>query len=392
MLKEYIIYYENTWMRFFINRFGLCVSKMEHNRFSGFEILLSDAKDDFCAAHGGELISLVCQTKDGDILYLTYDGSVWEKTILLKGKEKKSYNKYFTLVPIGKFMNLFYVINHEGKSMLIHHILDGAAVSPEVVDYINPSGIRFFAAPHISSDISLSYTNLNGICGTKIYRWSQKSFLHFVPLTKESGLLPPFAYITAADTYIAAPRAKEAGASLMFYLKKDNGELKEVMLSKHCSENADPVILQLGEKLCIQWRDKGSIISAFSDDGGRSFSKPIKYMKNASAENTLYVIDNGKTVTHCYGSSSGSTITFYSAPELLLTLKNTQKRQAEIITEGYDAEEFAKNAGYKKASGWEEDPYVTQKELKAELEMLFKTMDEYNKVIKELNEKIEKLS
>ncbi len=389
-MKEYIIYFNNSWMRFFINRFGLCVSKMDNSRFRNFEILVPDAKCDFSAARGGNFLHLVCQAQDGSILYLTYDGRLWEKTVLLKDKKATPYNKYFCLIPIGNFMNLFYVINSGGKDMLIHQILDGSSLPPEVVDYINPVGIRYFACPDISTDIILCYQNIKSVCGTKIYRWSHKSFLQFMPVLKDFRSFPPFCKVTENGMQMCAPEKKQDGTfSLIFYFKNDAGEIQKTEIDDNCSDSADPIIFPYNNKTFIQWQDKGSIISSSSNDG-INFTKPVKYVKNSSYPSTVYCIDNGSETFSCYGYGTENTIFFYSAHDILDTMTPKNTDNIKIIQKGQEISDFALRAGFKKSGGWEDDPYVTQKELKEEISVLVKQIDGYNKILDELNKKIEK--
>ena len=171
-MKEYLILFEGVWLRFFLNpRLGLCVSRMENSKFSKSETLLLNAKSDFAAVLVQNAVHIVCQNEKGGIIHLIYDGKTLKKSVLLESRENRPYTKYFTLIPIGAFINLFYVIKHEGKEMLIHKILSENILSPEVVDYVEPSGIRFFAYPGISTDISAYDTVVVSVSTTTVSVW-----------------------------------------------------------------------------------------------------------------------------------------------------------------------------------------------------------------------------
>lgn len=377
---EHIIYFENTWIRFFIHpRYGLCTSKMENSRFSRFEILLSDIEGDFSAALCGGKIQLVCQDKNGCIILLTYDGNPWQKTELLKSRSLKPHAKFFTLVPMGSLVNLFYVINHDNKTMLIHQILDGTSKSPEAVDYIQPVGIRYFVATGITSDINLMYRNENGVLGSRVYRWSHKSFMPFIPFPSGGNALTPFVYIDADKTLFCAPPADNTALTL--FLKNDAGELLKKQLSDFCSANSNPVIFVNKEKTIVQWCDNGCIMSSVSYDGGISFTKPVKYLKNAMQNICLFKADNGKNTAYCYGYSAENNVTFYTVPNFLSIMQNNLKSSsAKILKKGQEAEDFAKSLGFKKSIIPEDDPYVTKKEL---LEEIKKLNEKINNIKKE---------
>ena len=389
-MKEYIIFYGNNYMHFYVAREGLCVRKMENGRFLNSNILLPDAKFDFSAVSLGGLIHIVCQSNAGEILYITYDGKVWEKAVLLKGKEKSAYTKHFSLVPIGNFINLFYTINHENKTMLIHQILDGMHNTPEVIDYITPRGEYYFASPNITSDVTLCYQNAKGELGTKLYRWSQKSFMPFFAIEKEENIYSPFLKMTSDGFLMTAIlKEKNGDSSILFYTKNEIGEIKKIKISKECDKDSMPIIFINKERIYIEWFFRGLVYSVCSYDEGMSFSKPLSYVKKESAENKLFLIDNSKEITYCYGARSKSEIVFYSSSNVLEEKKSEIGKKHKAKTSGEDAEEFAKRAGFVKSGGWEDDPYVTQRELKTEIEKLKSAVDGYKKIIAELNRKIQ---
>ena len=377
-MKEYIVFYENKFLRFSIDKVGLCVQKLENGRFSEKQILIGGAKEDFCAI-GDDLVYVVCQSDAGAIIYLTFDGNAWQKTVLLESKEGKAYRKYFRLIKLGNLLNLFYTIKHEDKTMLIHQILDGMYKEPEVVDFITPCGERFCISEHISSDISIMYKNQNGVCGSKIYRWSKKSFMPFVPFNEIENFNPYYVSVTEDKTQMIGISDDGKVKKVVFYFKNDFGEAVKTELA--CGdEDFCPVFFTYGGKTVAEWIDKGCIMSVSSEDDGRSFSWAHKYIKNAYSEISLFEILSNKKRCLCYGLKKGKEITFYSAKDILSEVKKEKKTLKSAVS-GNDAAEFAARSGYKKTNGWEDDPYVTQKELKAEIEKLKNMIDAYNKNI-----------
>jgi len=113
-MQEYLVRHHDKWWHFFIKPFyGLCYRRKEGVHFLHFEVLLPDICEDFCALSSGGQIHVVCQDKAGSILYLSYDGETWRKSVLLESKTASPYPKHFTLLPMGNHLNLFYIIYWE---------------------------------------------------------------------------------------------------------------------------------------------------------------------------------------------------------------------------------------------------------------------------------------
>ena len=367
-MKEYILYYNGQRMQLYLDKHrGLCIRRRENARYLSCEVLLADAACDFAAAVGGGRIHVVCQNANGSIIYFTYDGRLWEKTVLLESKEGRAFNKYFSLVLPGGPANVFYVISHDGRAMLVHQILDGTDAPPEVVDYINPTGIRFFAAEHISSDISLIYKNSQGICGSKLYRWSRKSFMPFIPITEGAGLSPAFALSRPGGMLYAAVSEKNGG-SIMLIRRDNDGAVGSTEIFSPCETNAEPVLIFHENRLFVQWNDRGTIMSAYSADGGVTWTEPVKFVKNALLESTHFVLVSENEVKHCYGYKSDSDLNLYSVPGLFEAME-AAPAPSEYAIPGREAEEFAARLGYRPELKYD-DAYVTENDFQKEIAAL----------------------
>ncbi len=382
-MKEYIVFYQNIFLRFSLDKPGLCVQKLENNRFSEKQILLSNAKEDFCAL-ADDAVHIVCQSESGSIIYLTFDGKTWKKTVLLESKEGRAYRKYFNLLKLGNLVNLFYTINHEDKTLLIHQILDGTYSEPEVVDFVTPCGVRFCISEHISSDVSITYKNQNGVCGSKVYRWSKKSFMQFVPFTENTDFEPHFINITDRGTYLIGVSDTGDEKKVVFYAKNEFGESVKHELASG-NEDFNPVFFSYRGKTVAEWYDRGCIMAATSEDDGKSFSAPVKYIKNAYSDISLFELCATGQKCLCYGLKKGNSITFYSAKDILSEMKN-EKKKVKSVLKGDDAAQFAAQSGYKKTNGWDDDPYVTQKELKYEIEKIQKMIDDCRNRVEKIEE------
>ena len=350
-MQEYLVRHRGSWWHFYLKPFyGLCYRKFESGRFAGFEVLFPDAQADFNVTVVGESIHLVCQDSEGRIIYLTLIEEAWTKTVLLESKSPAPYPKYFELVPIGKYINLFYVISYQDKSMLVHQIL-GVERPPSVVDRITPRMPMFLASSHLGNDISVYYENEKGISGCRVFRWSQKSFTGFVPVHPSLGgrvcaILPEL----GGRALFGALQNTENIMNLVCFEQKQDGQYGPgVVVNLDCPDDGLPIFCPEEEKLFMAWRESGSIMSAFTTDGGGHWSKPVRYMQGSGVVPVLYTVCEKGRKRQVYGFEKDQSIIFYTGFEL----KDIQAEEAEpaFRPTGYEAEDFAKEMG-----GMEEEP------------------------------------
>lgn len=286
---------------------------------------------------------LVCQNKTGSILYLSYDGETWRKSVLLESKTPNPYPKYFSLVPISGYVNLFYVISYKEKHMLIHQLFHSQDKPPVVVDHIQICTPPFIVTKHTGTDLLLLYENETGTSGFRRYRWSQKEFGRFMPIHPASGCRVRAVY-TEHDgrTLYAALLPVSGVVNLVFFEKNEQGDFSEpVTVNLDCPPDATPVFCKNENKLFLVWQEKGGIMSSCSIDAGRKWSKPIRYVKGASLEPVLYNIWEKDAWHHAYGHNTEREVSLYAAPPL----QDDIKPPAGFRHAGADAEDFARQMG-----------------------------------------------
>ena len=110
--NNHLIYDEkgNTVHFFHTNTDGLCMKAG-----AGVQTLLKEAYADFDLCRCGGALHIVCQSMDGDLLYLKYIDEKWHKYTLLVSKTKGAYDKHFFLLPTGNCIQLFYTLRSGGK-------------------------------------------------------------------------------------------------------------------------------------------------------------------------------------------------------------------------------------------------------------------------------------
>ncbi len=386
-MEEYFVYCQNLWWHFWIKPlYGLCFRKKEQGRFTGFEVLLPEACEDFCVLSSEDCIHIICQDRGGNILYLFHNGSTWHKAVLLENKSSAPYPKHFKLIPIGNFLNLFYVIRYQERYMLVHQILTDEQRPPTVVDYIQPSSLPFLCNL-AGTDITVTYQNEGGICGSRLFRWSQKVFSPFRPIPLENlsritDILPE----EGSRTRYAALK-KQGGITNLIYFEKNRNDTftESVTVSLDCPDSSCPIVCRDAEKLYLVWQEGGTVMSSHSEDDGLKWSKPIRYMKGSGTTPTCYIIEDSTTTRKNYGYEKDGNPVFYVGTPLSEPKKTPAS--PEFLPEGYDVENFARTMGATLPDAPpEKDPFSDL--LKQELSQVKSQFLSLRKSVTELTERV----
>ena len=396
-MKEYIAGCQGMWWHFFHRPpYGLCFRKKEGGRFGEFEILLKEAAEDFCVLSLGTMIHIVCQDQSGAILHLVYNGEKWEKLTLLASREGKPSPKHFSLIPVGNYLNLYYVLAYKEKLMLVHQLLGSPDTEPMVVDYITPSAQPFSVSAHSSTDLTVCYQNAQGVCGSRTFRWSQKSYSPFAHVAPGIPVFSPSMRIEEDDVcHFAALTRLESIQNLVYFRREPDGSYTEpVTIYLDCGESPQAVFFRQDKKLYLEWLDGGSVMASYSEDDGTKWKKPVKYMRNAATEVVLYYLcREGKSVPY-YGFSDNGAINFYGAPSLLGS-PPPEAPAPKYRPRGHEAADFARQFGYRRPPEEESVPaveYVSAQEFHKELGELRQALATQSDIVLELLQRVRQIS
>lgn len=316
MSKEQIVAFNGIWYHiFFKPSHGLCVSKKSDARFTFSECILPNAFDDFYAAATENALHVVCQNESGAVLHFTFDGKTWSMRRLLESRDKMPEFKNLTLMLIGNFVNLFYVIHSKNNYILVHQLLGEAADKPKAVDDIN--GTDFSVCNHSNGDLSLLYRNSDKLYGTKRFRWSRKDFDGFCPL--DCGCNFKQAVISADcndNLQIAAYAVFDKFVNILFLTK--NAVTSECAMSAVHLVSGESEELALSEangSLSISWCENGLVMTTSLFEN--KWSVPKKYIRGTTQKNVLYHVQSETESFFTYGYRQNGRIMLYLTQNIL---------------------------------------------------------------------------
>lgn len=392
-MHEYLLYHQNTWWHFFIKPFyGLCYRKKEGSRYTGFEVLLQSAAEDFYATVADDRILLVCQNQSGSILYLSLDGDTWHKTVLLESRSGKAYPKHFRLLPIGGFVNLFYTIAYHDKQMLVHQLITAEDKPPTVLDKILSAVPPFLVVPKSGTDSSVIYTAESGISGKRLYRWSQKHFGKFTAVhpQAEVQICAACAERDGRVRYLGF-KTVESVVTLQYFEQTAEGSYTApVTLYLDCPPTAEPVFIRTDDRLYVVWQEKGMVMSVSSRDDGIGWSHPVRYTRPTGTEPVLYTVCCAGRIQQYYGYNHGESIDFYVSALPKAEVPKRVAAEPQLRPEGYEAEQFAIENGMNPEAA-PTAPTLLEQHLREELAALKAQFFSLRQLVAELSARIERL-
>ncbi len=365
MKKEHIVSFNGIWYHFYKKTTELCVSKKADIRFTAEKILLNEAFNDFSVTSNDKGIYVVCQDTKGSIVFFMFDGENWNNKVVLESKNKIPEYKNLTLISIGEFINLFYVISSKGDKILVHQVLNDGTALPKVVDCVSNSD--FSVCKHQTTDLTILYKNTENKYGIKIYKWSKKAFSEFVPLDCGCSLDDAVLFIDKNDVINVAAYATFDKFTNILYIKKDfyNDEINLAAIHL-ISGSSDGLCINLEDNcLNVSWCENGLVMSSSLENN--KWSNPKKYLKGLGCENTLYIITDGEKRFSSFGYKKDDRVYLYNSNQ---TIQNLPIRATK--------KETAKNSEYVKTS-------IYAKDLAAIRKLLSNQNDIISEIIKKLS-------
>ena len=316
--------YGRLW-HFYKNRHGLCFCIMNSELLREYQVLLPDGQEDFdVTIDDADGVHLVCQNENGDILYLNCCHDSWQKTVLLQSRTAGAYRKDFSLRRVNNWLNLFYTINHNGKKMLVHHIINSEE-QPHAVDYIMG---EFCTAQDSGGNLYvLFYSESKSSWGYARYVWSRKQWDGFRALEPGAGFCSPYIAVDDAD---AVHITGEAGGKIIHIADGMREEL---------GEGTRPVLLWR-DGLCVMWEniyDNKIYLKRAGEE------KPVTFASGGFAHPKLFGVrytcfESGYRAERCYGCIDDGAARLYHLPDFFAVSSAPPKPVRQSAAPEPDAE------------------------------------------------------
>ena len=350
-------------------------------------VLFDKGKKDFdvCCDENGN-ITLICQDEKNGIYIFYYNRKSWNKQCILESKNDVSYPKNFRLENVNGWMNCFYVLKHNGKSLLIHHILNNEK-EPEVLDSLTCEELPFFVTQDSKNNLYCFYDK-SGV-GYRRYVWSEKRWEPFRVMHQlDREVVSVSGMIDLEDRIHLVVCAGEEKKYSVCYLNKQG--VQEIISDGF--QNLEPVILWDGQ-LHILFDFGGRILQSVSIDGGESFLKAKYFFPGSFARQEKAKIVSARPFapleivvneTYGYETPTGTFEIAIVGEKLKKLMFTTLSKPTEV------APEIESYAGIKEDQ--KEQLSETQR-MQQELDRIIKQLEENNelKMLFQLAKRLDKL-
>ncbi len=248
-----------SWQFFYEPNRGICQRRGTHIP----QILYPDGTADFdanCDEQGR--IHIIATNEDHDLIYFVHDGRNWQQHTLLKSRGTAVAGQ-FRLLSIGRWQNLFYTLESEDRTLLVHHIID-APSPPIVLDCVSGP---FACALSDHDTIAILYKKKEGIF-TREYLWNQKAW-------SDPSFLTPKGEIPDC---ICLP---DGGIGILTYTPDTITYQGKEPLTIEAMTTLPPVLAHVDGVLWIIWEEAGRIRACRSEDDGIHFDAPTRFLTSA---------------------------------------------------------------------------------------------------------------
>lgn len=315
-------------LHFFIKD-GLCVKDLL-SPSDKYNIIYDEAVNDFAVMDTGfGDIGIVCQNKEGSIIFLREKNGSYLKTTLLNNRSQKPYDKYFDLKLHNNWIGLSYIIEYQDNNILSFQLLDKENEPPLAVDYVSDK--KYFSFVNSGYDRIFFYNKENEF-GYKIFKWSKKNFIEYIKLN-EGEILS--AICDFSDNYYIIYTLN----SEFFLRVMENREL-EFSYKDYPIDFLDlnDEINMLVEKnnLWITVKRKGFTVGRKADLKTMEFSSQYNFFNEGNLSNYKVSINEKEYIMHnCFGYSLNLRPQLILYKELL-NAKKTVKPETVIKEENND--------------------------------------------------------
>lgn len=227
--------------------------------------------DAVCA--DGKSIHFILQGTGGELIYLFKQNNNWKKYNLFKSRKGVKKISNIRLFNHGNYLCAFYIMDHNGKKLLIKHrfCLDNLYEEPTVLGATDIKGS--YSVCQSKNGFILIYKNENSTW-VAVYAGNEFAKTESRILNLDENIIRIKTIAVHGKIYVCALVARNNSAMLEFFDMELNSDRK--IISFGLARTCVPEIIYCEERLYIQWEENSSVIEVYSDDCGKNFSKPSR--------------------------------------------------------------------------------------------------------------------
>ncbi len=305
-MNDFIIKTNNGRTIYFFDNEGLCMKELTgySNRY---KLVYPELSGDFYVADTGfGELGIVCQNKEGSIVFIKESNGDFIKTVLLNSKSKLVYDKHFVLLLHGRWLGISYVIEYKGNNLLSFQLADNENEPPLAVDYIY--GKKYYTYVDDGYNRFFIY-NKDRELGYKVFRWSVKKFGEYEKLC--DGELVSAVNGFYSECYIVF---KQEEKSFLLILKnQENDTIKEIYPLEFLDKYEDLTLMLDKNILWIIGKKSDFTFAYKTDINTISFSSQYNIFTDGKVKKIKTVLnDDDKKAYECFGTVKDF------VPELLL--------------------------------------------------------------------------
>lgn len=291
-MTNYLLQQPEGFFHYFYKKdMGIWYRRRRAQKWTEAELLYKEGHDGFCAyCDENGTVHVICTNDNHDTVYFVQREGEWHKYILLVGKPDIVPHE-FALLSDTKHLNLFYTAIHKDEVILVHCIL-GANAQPSTIDKLSPAHMKFCLL-----DRKVYYTNNKLMLGYSDYADGKP--VNFVPVA-EGGYMPSGIVVD--------------GKIMLTYKCRHQIYFNDVQVFEDFAAE-QPVLVNQGGKLLLQWKSGSFTRYLTSFNGGRTWSTPMRFV-NSSREAQLYKCPVQTDVINCYGSHSSDDLMLFGNPPI----------------------------------------------------------------------------
>ncbi len=245
-------------------------------------------------------IYIICQNNRGDIYFITVNGEKTESRCMLEAKVKEGYEKEFSLTYINGMINALYMLKHEDKYIIIHHIVNSGN-QPEIIETLNSSSPLFVCKKE--EDIYAIYKKENSLV-YRTFQWKEKSWSDAEKICDEEEKI---LFINAkVYSKVNAVYCSEKRNRFNVVYATDNSKTE---LIKNSSSTVKPVICDGEKGIHVLFEYGGRILESTGGEEENLISKP-RYSYFGTFERSeaveINTPDSKKLYTYGYETKKGT--------------------------------------------------------------------------------------